>query len=37
MLILYYGFDFPAGATIVLVPAVLYLLTRGLRPWRLHR
>ena len=27
-----YGIDFPSGATIVLVLAALYLLTRRLRP-----
>jgi len=36
-LIFSYGIDFPSGATIVLVLAVLYLLTSGLRPWLLHR
>jgi ABC-type Mn2+/Zn2+ transport system permease subunit len=34
-LILSYAIDFPSGATIVLVLAVLYLLTSGLRPWLL--
>ena len=32
-----YGIDFPFGATILLVLAALYLLTRGLHPWLLHR
>ena len=36
-LILSYAIDFPSGATIVLVLAVLYLLTIGLRPWLHHR
>ena len=36
-LMLSYAIDFPSGATIVLVLAVLYLLTSGLRPWLLHR
>jgi ABC-type Mn2+/Zn2+ transport system permease subunit len=31
-----YGMDFPSGATIVLVLALLSLFTSGLRPWRLH-
>jgi len=36
-LILSYGLDFPSGATIVLVLALLYLLTSLRRPWRLSR
>ncbi len=36
-LVLSYAIDFPSGATIVLVLAMLYLLTSGLRPWLLHR
>jgi ABC-type Mn2+/Zn2+ transport system permease subunit len=36
-LILSYSIDFPSGATIVLVLALLYLGTSGLRPWLHHR
>jgi zinc transport system permease protein len=36
-LVLSYGIDFPSGATIVLVLALLYLLTSGLRVRRLSR
>jgi ABC-type Mn2+/Zn2+ transport system permease subunit len=32
-LALSYGVDFPSGATIVLVLAILYFLTGMLRPW----
>ena len=35
-LILSYAIDFPSGATIVLVLAMLYLLTSGLRHWLHH-
>lgn len=36
-LVLSYGIDFPSGATIVLVLALVYLLTSVLRPGRLFR